>query len=118
MDATAEDLALHLDQARLVLGRLAALLDRAQADGGNVIAIAAVRRVLAGQPNPPPDVHILEFAGNGPAWLLRHPPSCPGPDCVVAVAARKTLTLARYDAGVFEAWAGQGGWLCTQARQP
>lgn len=100
------------------IGRLAVLLDRAEADGGRVIAIAALRRILNGQPDPPPAVHLLEFAGAGPSWLLHHPANCTGPDCTVAMAARKTLTLAAYDPGVFEAWAGHGGWLCTQRRQP
>lgn len=98
--------------------RLTALLNRAEQDGGNVIAINALRRILAGQPDPPPLVHILEFAGHGPAWLIQHPADCPGPDCPVAMAARKTLTLAAYEAGVFEAWPGHGGYLCTQRRQP
>lgn len=100
------------------IARLTALLDRVEADGGKVIATAAIRRVLAGEPEAPPLVHILEFAGAGPSWLLHHPADCPGPDCVVAMAARKTLTLAAYEPGVFEAWAGHAGWLCTQARQP
>lgn len=100
------------------LARLTALLDRVEKDGGKVIAIAAVRRALNGEPDPPEQAHILVVEGGG-CWLMQHPDSCPDTiPCPVVTAAHRTLKASTYTDGQYEAWVGHSGWLCTQARQP
>jgi hypothetical protein len=98
------------------LTRLRVLLDRVEADGGKVIAIAAVRQALAGTLPEPETGHVLAVSDG--RWLIRHPDDCDAFPCAVTLAARKTLTGAPYADGEYEAWTTEQGWLCTQRRQP
>lgn len=109
------DLAAHRDhiEARLLdlLAERAYLelqLGRAEADGGELISIKAVRQAL--QPEPVDGPHLVVFPEH-PKWLLRHPEGCDPDACEVAASAARTLTLAEYAPAVYEAWVGGDGWL-------
>jgi len=63
-----------------VAARVSALLDTAEAEGGKVIAIQALRQAIDGY-----DGHVLHARGG--RWLLRHPDHC-ARSCDVQAAAR------------------------------
>ena len=108
-----------------VAARITALLDQAQADGSQVIAIEAIRRVLGHEPQARPrfelptidiDVRTPEptAARNGHVlvvgqgrWVIRHPVACDGP-CSFGDAANKRFQKNLWAEGEYEVWVVDG----------
>jgi hypothetical protein len=95
-------------QAALALLRL--MVVRACSEGSNVLAIEAIEQALT--PPPADGPHQVVFPERV-KFLLRHPDGCDPGQCPVTASAARTLTLDGYHPGIYEAWVGADGWLCT-----